>query len=434
MKRKHLVLVSYDGVFSYYTGVGTVIRNTIDVLYEMDFTDYLKISIAGIFLDKRSKTFDLSSYEKSKALVNKYGGSLICLANDTLGVSENDLWKDPINWKTACNSLVTSLNIVLDENDDNIIFLHDTVFLYFEIAKRQIKNNLRASIQSYFIPHSSGLNHTFANELWNKERIKYEKECFSAIASNPSSKVIAIGRNFSKHLQDCYGLSFDKDAFLTNGLIFDNYNDIIHQRSKYKDVKKYAPELLSHNKVIFSWGRLSQAKGFYELLDAWDKILNNYPNHYLVIQAPMSCVVEKDYFYRILERMKSIPRVIHINDFTPCIWQTFLRYEQTDVVCFASTMDPNPFTPIEAKLFSKDMNYVIVASFKDGIKDSFKEGECIPVIDPCDSDEFADKLKEAIEVTPEKRREMNERNYQTVHLFNYRNNVIDFLKINNIIL
>ena len=434
MKNKHLVIVSYDGVFSYYTGVGTVIKNTIDILYDMDFIENLKISIAGISLDKNGKTFDVHTYEKTKALVNKYGGTIIALANDTVGYSENDLWRDPINWKVACNSLVTSLNLILDKDDDNIIILHDTVFLYFEIAKRQISNELRETIKSFYIPHSSGLNHTFTKESWNRERIRFEKECFSAIENNPSSKVIAIGKSFSEHLRHCYGITFGKDDYLPNGLIFENYDASICLHSNYNDIKKYAPVLQKHNKIIFSWGRLSQAKGFYELLEAWNKIQSMFPNHYLVIQAPMSCVVEEEYFMRFLEKKNSTPRVIHINKFMPIIWQTFLRYDKIDAVCFASTMDPNPFAPIEAKLFNKDMDYVIVASFKDGIKDSFEDGECISVIDPCDSDEFAGKLKDAIITLPEKRREMAERNFQTVHLFNYRKNIMDFLKTNNIII
>lgn len=433
MKQKHLIIVSYDGVFSYYTGVGTVIRNTIDILYEMDCLEDFKVSIAGISLDRSGKTFDYSSYDKAKSLSKKFGGHLISLANDTDGYNENDLWKDPANWRTACNSLVTALNIILGEEDDNIIFLHDTVFLYFEIAKRQIKANLRNTIRAFYVPHSSGLNHTFTNDSWNKERIKYERECFRAISNNPSSKIVAIGKNFSKHLKDCYGISFEKRDYLANGLIFDKYNDIIGKRSSHVDVKKYASELLENSKVIFSWGRLSQAKGFYELLNAWDKIQDKCPNHFLVIQAPMSCISEKAFFEQFIERKKCIPRVVHICDFNPCIWQTFLRYDKTDVVCFASPMDPNPFTPIEAKLFGKDMNYVIVASMKDGIKDSFSDEECIPVMDPSDSDNFADKLMEATNIKPEDRRAMSELNYQSAYNFDYRKNVMDFMKTNNII-
>ena len=434
MKKKHLVIVSYDGIFSYYTGVGTVIRNTINILYEMDFKENLKISIAGISLDENGNTFDFSSYEKAKSLVDKYGGSIIYLANDTCGYTEDDLWKNPINWKIACNSLVSSLNIILDDDEDNIIMLHDTVFLYFEIAQRQIRHTLRSSIRTFYVPHSSGLNHTFTDKSWNKERINYEKTCFSAIASNPTSKVVAIGKNFSKHLEDCYGVSFSKDVFLPNGLIFDKYNDAICKISRYEDVHKYAPVLKRDSKIIFSWGRLSQAKGFYELLNAWDRIQVALPDYYLVVQAPMSCISEKEFFNQFIERKSSIPRVVHINDFSPNIWQSFLRYEKTHVVCFASTMDPNPFTPIEAKLFCKDMNYVIVASFKDGIKDSFSEGECIPVSNPCDTNEFADKLHEAVFVEPESKQKMNERNYHSVHFFDYRYNLVDFLTRNNIVL
>ena len=433
MKNRHLVIVSYDGLFSYYTGVGTVIRNTMDILNEMSLEEHMKISLAGISLDIKGKAFDPPTYEKAKALVSKYHGSIISLANDTNGLSEDDLWKDPTNWRTACNSLVSSLNVVLDENDDNFIMLHDTVFLYFEIARRQIRYNLRGSIRAFYIPHSSGLNHTFTKDSWNKERIRFEKECFAAIAGAPQSKVVAIGKNFAQHLESRYGVSFGKGTALFNGLIFDKYKDVIGKFSRYDDIRGYAPSLKKDSKIIFSWGRLSQAKGFYELLETWSRIECDYPDYYLVLQAPMSCIAEKDFFDRFLNRLKEVPRVVHINEFSPLIWQSFLRYEKTRVVCFASTMDPNPFAPIEAKLFCKSMNYVIVASFKDGIKDSFAESECIPIMDPSDTHDFADKMRDAIQFDPEKISEMNEKNYYRVHSFDYKKNLIDFLFQNSII-
>ena len=433
MKVKHLVIAAHDGVFSYYTGVGTIVQNTIKTLCETEKIPDLKISVAGISLNPQGEAFDLKTFESCMSLVKKYEGELIFLANDTEGYKENDTWKNPVNWKFACNSLVSTLNTLLREDEDNVIMLHDTVFLYFEIAQRQLKPELRKSIRSFYLPHSSGKCHSYTDKSWNSIRLEYENQCFNSIMNNPTSRLIATGHNFAQHLIDNYGVSFSNQDFLTNGLMFDNYCDSVNRFSTYNDIKKIVPALSSESKIIFSWGRLSQAKGFYELLQAWEVISNDYPGYSLVLQAPTSCIEESEYFKKFSMKVKSVPRVYHIDDFSPHIWQTFLRYDKTDVVCLASTMDPNPHTPIEAKLFCRDMNYVILASFKDGIKDSFSQGECVPLNDPYDIEDFSDKLITAFSVPKEKRRQMSLMNLHSVFSFNYKNNVLRFLKNEGVI-
>lgn len=428
MKAKHLVIAAHDGVFSYYTGVGTIVQNTIKTLCKSYIPSDLRISIAGISLDPTCAAFNPEAFQNASSLVKKTRGHLLYLANDTDGNKENDTWKDPVNWKMACNSLVSLLNTVLSSEDDNIVMLHDTVFLYFEIAKRQLRADIGRTIRSYYLPHSSGKCHYYTEESWNKIRLAYENQCFSAIMQDPASRLIATGHNFARHLVENYGVSFTDRDYLTNGLIFDNYGSAVNRICTYNDVKKFTPSLPRDSKVIFSWGRLSQAKGFFELLQAWEAIADDYPDHCLVLQAPTSCIEESEYFKKFLAKAKGVPRVFHIDDFSPDIWQSFLRYDKTDVVCLASTMDPNPHTPIEAKLFCRDMNYVILASFKDGIKDSFAQGECVSIADPCDIKNFSCKLAESIGISKEERRRMSLRNQESVRSFNYSDNLLCFLK------
>ena len=432
--KKHLVIAAHDGVFSYYTGVGTIVQNTIKVLLGENKFPSIKISIAGIGLNPDKSAFDRTAYEDSKALVNKYGGHLISLANDTPGVTENDTWKDPINWQVACNSLVSVLNTILDETTENYIMLHDTVFLYFEVAKRQLRPELEQTLRSYYLPHSSGKCHYYTEESWNRKRIEYENQCFSLIMKNPSSRLIATGHNFSRHLVENYGVSFTEHDYLVNGLLFDNYIVPANLRCTFEDIQRIVPKLSRESKIIFSWGRLSQAKGFYELLLAWDAIANDFPEYSLIIQAPTSCLDESSYFEKFSKKAASVQRVYHIDNFSSEIWQKFLRYDKTCVVCLASTMDPNPHTPIEAKLFGKNMNYAILASFKDGIKDSFSMNECVSLDDPCDIEDFSNKLITAINLDPKRKREMSQKNFESAFSFSYKKNLLVFLQKEGIIL
>ena len=433
MKAKHLIISAHDGVFSYYTGVGTIVQNTVKSLTEENNFPSLKISIAGISMNPQGDAFDFETFRKSKELVQKYNGHLIFLANDTHGINENDTWKNPINWQIACNSLVTALNTILSAEDDNYIMLHDTVFLYFEIAKCQLRPELKDTLHCYYLPHSSGKCHNYTEKSWNRTRLEYEELCFSAIMKNPSSRLIVPGHNFARHLIGNYGVSFTERDYLVNGLLFDNYLVPANRRSTLKDVRRYVPELSYKNKIIFSWGRLSQAKGFYEILQAWEAIVDDYPDYCLVLQAPTSCIEEMEFFERFKSKAKSVPRVFHIDDFSPKIWQCFLRYNKTCVVCLASVMDPNPHTPIEAKLFAKDMNYAILASFKDGIKDSFNIDDCVSLKDPYDITDFSEKLEYAINLKPETKKEMARKNYNDAYSFNYKNNLLNFLRIEGII-
>lgn len=433
MTYKHLIIAAHDGVFSYYTGVGTIIQNTIKTLLEMEWCPSLKISIAGISLSPKGVAFDVDTNKRCEELVRKYNGHLIYLANDSNGIKENDTWKDPINWQVACNSLVTALNTILCPEDENYIMLHDTVFLYFEIAKRQLRPELEQTLRSYYLPHSSGKCHYYTEEFWNRKRLEYENQCFSAIMKSPHSRLIATGRNFSRHLEENYGISFTERDYLVNGLLFDNYTISANRRCTFADIQRIVPELPSEKKIIFSWGRLSQAKGFFELLLAWDAIANYYPDYCLIMQAPTSCIDESNFFEKFQRKVKSVQRAYHIDDFSSEIWQHFLRYDKTCVVCLASTMDPNPHTPIEAKLFGKDMNYAILASFKDGIKDSFSLDECVPLDDPYDIEDFSNKLIIAINLDQKHKIEMGQKNYESAFTFNYKKNLLNFLQKEGVI-
>jgi trehalose-6-phosphate synthase len=90
-------------------------------------------------------------------------------------------------------------------------------------------------------------------------------------------------------------------------------------------------------------------------------------------------------------------------------------------------MDPNPHTPIEAKLFSTDMEYVIISSNADGVKDTFSNDECI-WFDPYDTKAFSSAILEAVAVDKKKRRSMNEANKKSLPLYDYKKTISAFLK------
>ena len=420
---KHLIITSYDGISTYYCGIGTTMQDTIASLNDLVNSEKIKISLAYISADPNGEVFNQKRLHDSIELVKKTGGYLIPLCNGTTGFNEIDMWRSFPQWEYACASLATALNVILKDEDDNILMLHDTPFLLFHKFKQQIFGK---KLRCFYMPRSTGLNHKLGNEEWRQKRVQLEKEAFQIIQNDPTSSVLAIGRNFAQHLVSDYGLSFTKDDYLINGLYFGRYERFLNQKFDISELNKFGINIDSKSKIIFSWGRASIAKGLKELLEAWQEVAELLPDHYMIIQAPNNSG-ENDYFQLLKKYEKEIPRTIVIDDFNPEIWQTILRTQNTDIVCIPSTMDPIPHTAIEAKLFSVGMEYVIIGSNVDGVKDIYTNDECIWV-NPYDKNEFSNGILKATRLEEKERHSMSEANSGSISAFDYTKTIGGFLK------
>ncbi len=426
--KKHLIIVSYDGISTYYCGIGTTMQDTIASLDELTEFEKFKISLAYISPDPKGNVFDTKCFQDSFRLVKKTGGHLIPLCNGTAGFDEFDMWQSFPQWEYACASLATALNMILKDKDDNILMLHDTPFLLFHKFKQQIFGK---KLRCFYMPRSSGLNHRFGDGKWRQKRVELEKEAFQKIKNDPESAVLAIGRNFARHLTNDYGISFTENDYLINGLYFRRYRKFLDKKSDISELNKFGISISLNSKIIFSWGRASVAKGFKELLEAWREVAGSLPDYYMIIQAPNNSG-EGDYFQALKRIEKEIPRTIIINDFNSEIWQTILRLRNTDIVCIPSIMDPIPHTAIEAKLFSTDMNYVIIGSNVDGVKDTYTDKECVWV-NPYYKNNFVEGILRAIRISNKERQSMNESNKKSLSMLDYTKTIKDFLKEVNFI-
>jgi len=281
------------------------------------------------------------------------------------------------------------------------------------------------------MPRSTGSNHKFGDKKWRQKRVELEKESFHAIQNDSTASILAIGKNFAKHLINDYKLSFTKNDYLINGLYFGRYKKSLNQKFNISELNKFGINIDPKSKIIFSWGRASIAKGLKELLEAWKKINKSLPSHYMIIQAPNNSG-ENNYFQLLKKYEREIPRTIVIDDFNPEIWQTILRTQNTDIVCIPSVMDPIPHTAIEAKLFSAGMKYVIIGSNVDGVKDIYTDDECVWV-NPYDKNDFSNKILKAVKLNNKERRNMSKANSKSLSAFDYSKTIKDFLKKVNFI-
>ena len=412
--KKHIIIATYDGIGTHYTGVGTIAKNIVTALLSLTDKIQIKVSIAYVNVDKESRVFNSECYTAASDLVTKTGGQLLPLCNSTKGQSEWDMWRSFKEWDFTCVSLVSVLNLSLKEDEDNVIILNDTPFLFFAKYRElvMIKN-----LKYLYFPLSTGKNHAFGDNEWRANRIRVESNCFRLIDTDAKSKVISLGKRFAERMTEDYELSFGDKDYLQNGLCFEKYKKFLDRKFSNSDLLKFGINLEEKQKIIFAWGRCSIAKGFKELAKSWVKCFEQLPNHHLILQMPNNSG-ENDYFIEVKSILKKVPRTVLIDDFNPNIWKTILRNENTDVVCIPSLMDPFPHTAIEAKLFCESMNYITVISDVDGAVDAFNQNESIH-IDPRQTELFAQKIIEAAKLEYQKRRKIIDRNKETIEEFNF---------------
>ncbi|PJE81523.1 hypothetical protein COU58_02005 [Candidatus Pacearchaeota archaeon CG10_big_fil_rev_8_21_14_0_10_32_42] len=423
--KKHIIIATYDGIGTYYSGVGTIAKNIVDSLTILSDRMDIKVSIAYVDVDKQSKIFNKKCFDAANNLVIKTGGKMISLCNTTKGQSEWDMWRSFNEWRYSCVSLVTALNVLLKSDERNYIILNDTPFLFFAKYKELLNDK---NIKCFYFPLSTGKNHAFGNQEWRNNRIRSEKECFELIEKDEHSKVIALGKKFAERMSEDYGLFFGENDFLQNGLFFDRYGDFLNKKLKNMDLEKFGIKIGEDKKIIFAWGRCSVAKGFKELALAWAMVYKNLPDHYLILQIPNNSG-EPEYFKEIQDILKNTSRYLVIDDFNPEIWKTVLRTNNTSVVCVPSLMDPFPHTSIEAKLFSKDMNFLTIISNVDGAVDAFNTEEAL-YVDPRNTEEFSKKLVEAATMKDENKRGMIDNNQKTIKMFDFPKIIGEFIERN----
>jgi hypothetical protein len=424
--KRHLIIATYDGIGTHYSGVGTIAKNIVTALTSLTGNISLRVSIAYINVDKTSKVFNSECFNAANHLVTKTGGQLIPLSNSTKGQSEWDMWRSFNEWDFTCVSLVSMVNLFLKEEEENFIVLNDTPFLFFAKYRELVTiKNLRY----IYFPLSSGENHAFGDKEWRANRIRVENNCFRLIDKDDKSKVISLGKKFAERMTKDYGLSFGEKDYLQNGLCYEKYKYFLDRIFNNKDLLNFGVDIKEGEKIIFAWGRCSIAKGFKELAKAWTNCFDQLPNHHLILQMPNNSG-ENDYFFEVKSILNGTPRTIVIDDFNPNIWKTILRNENTDVVCIPSLMDPFPHTAIEAKLFCKGMNYVTVISDVDGAVDAFNQNESIHV-DPRNTKFFAQKIVEAATMGNESRKKMIGRNKETIDAFNFHK-IFEIFIVNNL--
>ena len=151
---------------------------------------------------------------------------------------------------------------------------------------------------------------------------------------------VIVNSNFMKgHVQNLFGLPFEKINVIPNGINLTNFNGI---ERDYEFRRQYA---MDNEKIILYVGRLVYEKGIQHLISAMPKILNGYNDAKLVIagkggmlddlkaQAEYMGIANKVYFTGYLNS-KQIQKI----------------YKCADIAVFPSTYEPFGIVALEAML------------------------------------------------------------------------------------
>ena len=154
------------------------------------------------------------------------------------------------------------------------------------------------------------------------------------------STEVIVNSNFMKgHVQNLFGLPFDKIDVISNGINLNNFTGI---ERDYDFRRQYAAD---NEKIILYMGRLVYEKGISHLISAMPKILENYHDSKLIIAGKGG----------MLDELKAEAEALGIGNkvyFTGYLnaKQVQKMYKCADIAVFPSTYEPFGIVALEAML------------------------------------------------------------------------------------
>lgn len=269
----HIFVVSLDGINSHITGVGTVVKDFISSLSEIN--DKLlqynicisKLTAITSFLSKDSVDFSKETLTNASNTCEVFSGGIYEIKSFASGNFKSEIWSGTkesgtiSQWEILSKNAATLINENIKE-DFSFIFLHDTVF-------SQVPKFLSYPIHAklIWIPHSLGL---VFNDRWTEIKTVFERDGILSLIQNNgtigSTSVVFYEKllsNFSEENIDIFKISnyFPGSAIKKIKNNFYNINDL---------------DKWFGNKIgIFCWGRCTPQKGWHIFLPALKKFMES---------------------------------------------------------------------------------------------------------------------------------------------------------------
>lgn len=245
-------ICSHDGIISYYTGVGTMVKRNIKALVKYVNENNIDYHINLITPEYNFDSFGYSekTYIEHSSLENT---SIIQISNGSDG---------KINYGTPSHFLKLSENtanyinnIDISNYDKVITILHDTT-----MAGVIEKLNVDSKHKKVWIPHSTVKIHKVDSAIegslnFYKDREDFEQSAIDFINKDKYSYIGAICEYVKNHLINDYNLDENKVLMITNGEIFD-------EKVQYfsKECEELYKEIEEMDSILISFGRAEEYK------------------------------------------------------------------------------------------------------------------------------------------------------------------------------
>lgn len=245
-------ICSHDGIISYYTGVGTMVKRNIKALVKYVNKNNIDYHINLITPEYNVDSFGYSekTHKEHSSLENT---SIIQISNESNGKVN---YGTPSHWMSLSENTANYINnIDISCYDKVITLLHDTT-----MAGVIEKINVNSKHKKVWIPHSTVKIHKVDSAIedslnFYKDRENFEQNAINYINKDGHSYIGAICEYVKNHLVNDYNLDESKALMITNGEIFDE--KVLSFSKECQELYKKIDELDS---ILISFGRAEEYK------------------------------------------------------------------------------------------------------------------------------------------------------------------------------
>ena len=341
-KSRAVIVVSIDGLCSLQTGVGSVVEGFIDGfhLFQNKLTkdNSLPISLHCLhpILLESAEGYRADIAKKTKARCKEFGGDAHEFPSLADGSCWGNLWfgehitRAFEQWDVSSRQAAKLILKLSKDYHHVTVLAHDTIFARIgeEIGNQK-------SINVVWIPHSLGV--IFKDDS-QALKLQYEKDAVRSLI-DVQHQIGFVSEHFKKLLHDQYQVPKSKLVSLLNGLNPNSSRtkidpDLGRQFLTDHGIKK-------SDKIVFSWGRCKEQKGFDLLIPAIKALneSNSEQNIHLVLIMPIA-TTSPSYLNKIEKQISRISKnVTAIFEFDECLPFNLLSSGWIDTVVLASRFE-----------------------------------------------------------------------------------------------
>jgi len=413
--RLAIILLTYDGVVSWYCGVGSITQYFIHSMPEVISRSKPGVDISffvGIpFTGKDCLGYREGLVDGVKVVVEKTGGRLLFFSDDSDGISQ---YGGPAQWEAASVGGASVVLNLLDRFDKIIIFAFDTPYCKVgELICNQLSDYPGENPVVIWVPHSTGLIHEIKTLPHSSERYAWELAAITASKKHESCYVGYINRFMKNHLMAHFKADEAKMLPLING--------VVPVVAKSPNLPKWMP----NKRVVFSCGRAEAYKGFEKLIKAFAKSQREHGTHLLInVSTSTSYAPVFEKLLKLMDELKVRGKIINeflsMEDHLAAMTSRNVR-----AVVVPSLGEPFGLVPEEARLYGKQDCPVIIASDVDGLSEQICTGVDGFLVDVCNEDEFAKIITKVLSLDNEQRKRLAVNGLERLkQSYNYPENVV----------